>query len=64
MGPTEGDYFSVAETARTLGLIEAAVYRRVWDGSLPVFAPDEHGATGSPGTLLSLPPERRAPFLG
>jgi predicted DNA-binding transcriptional regulator AlpA len=37
---TEPAYLSVAETARTLGLSEDTVYRRVADGSLPFPSPD------------------------
>lgn len=48
MVTTEPAYLSVAATARTLGLSEATVYRRVWDGSLPVLRLSEHGAIRIP----------------
>jgi excisionase family DNA binding protein len=55
---TTTEYLSVRETARTLGLSEATVYRRVWDGSLPVVRLTDHGAIRIPRAAL-LPPGAR-----
>ncbi len=57
---TTAEYLSVAETARALGLSEATVYRRVWDGSLPVVRLSDHGAIRIPRVAL-LPPDSRNP---
>ncbi|HEX2112696.1 MAG TPA: helix-turn-helix domain-containing protein [Gaiellaceae bacterium] len=61
-------YLCVAEVAQTLGLSEATVYRRVWDGSLPVVRLSEHGAIRIPTSVLTEfarpsepPPVRRGP---
>ena len=54
MTTTESPAFlSVAETARTLGLSEATVYRRVSDGSLPVLRLSEHGAIRIPASAIT-----------
>jgi excisionase family DNA binding protein len=53
MTTNEASYLSVAETARTLGLSEATVYRRVWDGSLPVLRLSENGAIRIPVSVLA-----------
>jgi excisionase family DNA binding protein len=64
MTTSETAYLSVAEVAQTLGLSEATVYRRVWDGSLPVVRLSEHGAIRVPRTAIEieravhLPPRR------
>ena len=53
MTTTESPAFlSVAETARTLGVSEATVYRRVLDGSLPVLRLSENGAIRIPVAAL------------
>jgi excisionase family DNA binding protein len=52
MATTESAYLSVAELAQTLGLNEATVYRRVWDGSLPTVRLSERGAIRIPATAL------------
>jgi excisionase family DNA binding protein len=62
MTATETSYFSVAEVAQTLGLSEATVYRRVWDGSLPVLRLSEHGAIRIPRDAIESP--ARAPRTG
>ena len=46
---------SVAEAARTLGLSEATVYRRVWDDSLPIVRLSEQGAIRIPKAVLEVP---------
>jgi excisionase family DNA binding protein len=60
MMTTETTYLSVAEVAQTLGLSEATVYRRVWDGSLPVVRLSDRGAIRIPRAAL-LPPDSRIP---
>jgi excisionase family DNA binding protein len=54
MQTTEAAYFSVAEVAQTLGLSEATVYRRVWDGSLPVLRLSEQGAIRIPRAAIEV----------
>ena len=46
---------SVGEAARTLGLSEATVYPRVWDGSLPIVRLSEQDAIRFPRTALEVP---------
>jgi helix-turn-helix protein len=63
----EPAFLCVAETARTLGLSELTIYRRVWDGSLPALRLKQDGAIRIPVSPLdeiarqSESPERRAP---
>ena len=64
MSTAEPAYLSVAETARTLGLSEATIYRRGWDGSLPIVRLSETGAIRIPPSALEVPAERRAPLVG
>ena len=52
MSTSEPAYVSVAEAARLLDLSESTVYRRVWDGSLPVLRLSEHGAIRIPRSAL------------
>ncbi len=52
MPTTETAYLSVAEAAQLLGLSEDTVYRRVWDGSLPVLRLSERGALRIPRAAL------------
>jgi excisionase family DNA binding protein len=55
MSTTEPAYVSVAEAARLLGLSEATIYRRVWDGALPVLRLSENGAIRIPRTAVESP---------
>jgi len=55
MSTTETEYLSVAEAASLLSLSEPTIYRRVWDGSLPIVRLSEHGAIRIPRTALELP---------
>ena len=55
MSTTETEYLSVAEAASLLNLSEPTIYRRVWDGSLPVVRLSEHGAIRIPRSALELP---------
>jgi excisionase family DNA binding protein len=62
MSTTEPAYVSVAEAARLLGLSEATIYRRVWDGALPVLRLSENGAIRIPREAIEAP--ARAPRTG
>ncbi len=55
---TEADYLSVAEAARLLGLSELTIYRRVWDGSVPVLRLSEGGAIRIPRHALEAGAQR------
>ena len=55
MSTAEPAFLSVSEAARTLGLSEATVYRRVWDGSLPVVRLSDTGAIRIPRSALEVP---------
>ena len=55
------EYVSVQEAARLLDLSEATVYRRVWDGSLPVLRLSEGGAIRIPRDALEAPAPRHDP---
>ena len=55
MATAEPAYLSVSEAARLLDLSEKTVYRRVWDGSLPVLRLSENGAIRIPRTAVESP---------
>ena len=55
MRTTKTEYLSVAEAASLLNLSEPTIYRRVWDGSLPIVRLSEHGAIRIPRSALELP---------
>ena len=63
MSIVEPSFLSVAEAARTLGLSEDTIYRRVADGSLPTLRLTENGAIRIPRTALDESPAR-APRTG
>ena len=52
MHTAETEYLSVAEAANLLRLSEPTIYRRVWDGSLPVVRLSENGAIRIPRSAL------------
>ena len=52
---TETEYLSVAEAASLLNLSEPTIYRRVWDGSLPIVRLSENGAIRIPCSAFELP---------
>ena len=62
MRVVEPSFLSVAEAARTLGLSEDTIYRRVADGSLPALRLTAHGAIRIPRTAVESP--ARAPRSG
>jgi excisionase family DNA binding protein len=55
MSANETECLSVAEAASLLNLSEPTIYRRVWDGSLPVVRLSERGALRIPRSALEVP---------